>query len=445
MLSGGTVRSDASRHDGGKATGHWLLLCMLALFFTWGLATVLVDIVTPALKSLFSLSFTQATLTQFCFFIAYAIVSLPAGMMVGKIGYMRGLVVGLVVMAAGCLGFAPAARAGSFPLFLITLFVMASGIAILQVAANPLVTQLGPAAQAPSRLTLAQTFNSLGTTIGPLIGAWVILSHTPDVSQIATMSPEQLAAVRETEAMAIQMPFLVIAGGLVLLAILFWTVRAWVQDPDRPGTEGEPESESRGLGLDLLARPRLAFGAMAIFLYVGAEVAIGTLMVSYLEQPRVLGADPATAGKLLSLYWGGALVGRVIGCIGLRYVRAGAALCGCALAAGMLATISGLSGGTLAAGTLIAVGLANAIMFPTIFAMAIDGLGERAAQGAGILCVAIVGGAIVPVITGYLADHIGLSLALGVPVVCYLCIAGYALAHMNPAEQDEVGSTGLLA
>ncbi|KAB1075375.1 sugar MFS transporter [Methylobacterium planeticum] len=398
---------------------------MLALFFTWGLATVLVDIITPKLKSLFALSYAEATLTQFCFFLAYAIVSLPAGLLVARIGYIRGLVLGLVVMALGGLMFTPAARMGVYPLFLLALFVMASGIAVLQVAANPLVTKLGPAAQAPSRLTLAQTFNALGTTVGPAIGAWAILSRGPATPpDPAALSPEALAAARQAEAAVLQAPFLVIAGGLIGLAVLFWCLRSWMRE------EGGARP-AQGLGLDLLARPRLALGALAIFLYVGAEVAIGTLMVSYLEQPRVLAADPATAGHLLSVYWGGALVGRVVGSVVLRYVRAGAALAACALAAGLLATVSAVSDGPLAAWTLLAVGLANAIMFPTIFALAIDGLGERTAQGAGIVCVAIVGGAVVPVVTGLLADRIGLSPALGAPVMCYLCIAGYALANLR--------------
>ena len=411
--------AEAEAGLGGLA---WLFPFMLALFFAWGLATVLVDIVTPKLKSLFALSYTEATLTQFCFFAAYALVSLPAGAMVARIGYMRGLVAGLVVMAAGCLLFAPAARVGLFPMFLLALFVMASGIAVLQVAANPLVTRLGDPAQASSRLTLAQTFNSLGTTVGPIIGAWTILAHS--VTPAGT-DPAALAAARQAEADVVRTPFLVIAAGLCALAILFWFLRRRVPESRAPATG------AGGLGLDLLRQPRLALGSLAIFLYVGAEVAIGTLMVSYLEQPRVLGASPETAGHLLSFYWGGALAGRIVGSFVLRFVRPGAALCACALAAGALATLSGLTAGPLAGWSLIAVGLANAIMFPTIFAMAIEGLGPRTAQGAGIVCVAIVGGAIVPVLTGMLADTLGLAAALAAPVVCYLCIAAYALAHLR--------------
>ncbi len=323
MVAGPRAPADSKAGAGGNG---WLLPFMLALFFAWGLATVLVDIVTPKLKSLFALSYTEATLTQFCFFAAYALISLPAGAMVTRIGSMRGLVVGLVVMAAGCLLFAPAARIGLFPMFLLALFVMASGIAVLQVAANPLVAGLGDPAQASSRLTLAQTFNALGTTVGPVIGAWAILSHTVTPSGTDAAA---LAAARQAEADVVRTPFLVIAAGLLALAVLFWFLRRRVREEDAGESAG-----SGGLGLDLLRRPRLAFGALAIFLYVGAEVAIGTLMVSYLEQPRVLGASPETAGHLLSFYWGGALAGRIVGSFVLRAVRPGAALCAVALAAG---------------------------------------------------------------------------------------------------------------
>lgn len=409
------------------ATGRRLLPIVLALFFTWGLATVLVDIVTPKLKHLFALSYAEATLTQFAFFIAYAVVSLPAGLLVSRIGYMRGLVLGLLVMAGGCILFAPAARVGLFPLFLVALFVMASGIAVLQVAANPLVARLGAPERAPSRLTLAQTFNALGTTIGPAIGAWAILGRdAPAPAEAATASPAALAAARQAEAAVLQGPFLAIAAILLALAILFWTLRGRVRE--------SPAVPASGLGLDLLARPRLALGALALFLYVGAEVSIGTLMVSYLAEPRVLGADPVTAGHLLSAYWGGALAGRIVGSVALRHVRAGAALAACALAASLLVTVSVVSQGSVAAWSLLAVGLANAILFPTIFAMAIEGLGARTAQGSGIVCMAIVGGAVVPVITGSLADHVGLGPALGVPVLCYLCVAVYGLANLRTAR-----------
>jgi FHS family L-fucose permease-like MFS transporter len=402
---------------------------MLALFFTWGLATVLVDIITPKLKSLFALSYAEATLTQFCFFLAYAVISLPAGALIARIGYIRGLVLGLLVMAAGSLMFTPAARIGLYPLFLAALFVMASGIAVLQVAANPLVTSLGAPESAPSRLTLAQTFNSLGTTVGPALGAWAILSRGPKApTDPATLTPQALEAVRLAEAAVLQTPFLVIAGGLAVLAGVFWSLRHWLREEGGPDDAASPRS---GIGLDLLRRPRLAFGALALFLYVGAEVSIGTLMVSYLEQKQVLAASPETAGHLLSVYWGGALIGRMVGSVALRRVRGASALAACALAAGGLATLSALTGGLVSGWSLLAVGLANAILFPTIFAMAIEGLGPRTAQGAGIVCVAIVGGAVVPVITGALADRIGLQAALVAPIACYACIALYGVASLR--------------
>ncbi|GJD36509.1 sugar MFS transporter [Methylobacterium aerolatum] len=438
---GGARTGAATARPHGSAQGSvtetragWLLPLMLALFFTWGLATVLVDIITPKLKSLFALSYAEATLTQFCFFLAYAVISLPAGALVARIGYLRGLVLGLLVMAAGSLMFTPAARIGVYPLFLAALFVMASGIAVLQVAANPLVTGLGAPESAPSRLTLAQTFNSLGTTVGPAVGAWAILSRGPAApADPASLTPQALEAARLAEAAVLQTPFLVIAGGLAVLAGVFWALR------HRMGQEGGPDGAERsgsGIGLDLLRRPRLAFGALAIFLYVGAEVSIGTLMVSYLEQRQVLAASPETAGHLLSFYWGGALVGRIVGSLALRRVRGAAALAACALAAGGLATLSALTGGVVSGWSLLAVGLANAILFPTIFAMAIEGLGPRTAQGAGIVCVAIVGGAVVPVITGALADRVGLQAALAAPIACYACIALYGFVSLRGAKPE---------
>lgn len=435
MVALGGVQADgtAPRTDGAPAAAPtragWLLPLMLALFFTWGLATVLVDIITPKLKSLFALSYAEATLTQFCFFLAYAVISLPAGALIARIGYIRGLVLGLLVMAAGSLMFTPAARIGLYPLFLAALFVMASGIAVLQVAANPLVTGLGTPESAPSRLTLAQTFNSLGTTVGPVLGAWAILSRGPKApADPAALTPQALEAARQAEAAVLQTPFLVIAGGLAVLAGVFWSLRHWLREEGGP--DGAASARS-GIGLDLLRRPRLAFGALALFLYVGAEVSIGTLMVSYLEQKQVLAASPETAGHLLSFYWGGALIGRIVGSVALRRVRGAAALAACALAAGGLATLSALTGGLVSGWSLLAVGLANAILFPTIFAMAIEGLGPRTAQGAGIVCVAIVGGAVVPVLTGALADRIGLQAALVAPIACYACIALYGAVSLR--------------
>lgn len=390
---------------------------VVTLFFAWGFATVLVDTLIPKLKALFALNYAEVMLTQFCFFLAYLVVSLPAGALIARIGYVRGIVAGLVLMALGCVLFSPAATLGIYPGFLLALFVMAGGITTLQVAANPLIAVLGSAKTSHSRLTFAQAFNSLGTTIGPFVGAFFILgggAMAPD----ATATPAALAASRSAEAHMIQGPFLGIAAGLIVLALVFFVLRRARIGPAAQVTPGRKD-------LALLSRPRLVCGALSIFTYVGAEVSIGSLMINYLMLGKTLALDPATAGKLLSLYWGGAMVGRFIGSAVLTRIEAGTVLAACALGAASLATASALSTGMLAAITVLAIGLCNSIMFPTIFTLAIDRLGEDTPRGSGLLCLAIVGGAVIPLVTGYAADRAGLSLALLVPAVCYLWIATY--------------------
>lgn len=388
------------------------------LFFAWGFATVLLDALVPKLKGLFELSYAEAMLIQFSFFLSYFIFSLPAGLVLSRIGYIRGAVVGLVVTAAGCLLFLPAASLSLFPAFLLALFVMAAGITMLQVAANPFIELLGSEKSSHSRLTLAQAFNSLGTTIGPWVGATVILhggvAITPGLSQAA------LAAARQAEAHAVELPFLVIAGAFAVLAAIFW----WLRKTSAPSVAGQ--ANLRAIGA-LLTRPRLVLGAVAIFVYVGAEVSIGSLMTNYLMQPHVLAAAAERAGRLVSLYWGGAMVGRFVGAYVLQRVRPGLVLAVCAVGACSLALLSSLSTGAVAAYTLIAVGLFNSIMFPTIFSLASEQLGPETPNGSGLLCMAIVGGAIVPIVTGAVADHAGLAFALFVPAACYVCIGVYGV------------------
>lgn len=410
-------------------TGHRGMVALVVfLFFIWGFSTVLVDTVIPKLKSLFQLSFAEVMLTQFSFFIAYFLVSVPAGQLIGRIGYIRGIVVGLVVMAAGGLMFAPAASLGLYPGFLVALFVLASGITLLQVAANPLIAVLGDTAKSHSRLTLAQAFNSLGTTVGPFVGAVLILEGMTELPDPSTLTPAALAALRKAEAHAVQLPFLGIAAVLVAVAVVFWLMRHW------KGARQSSEYASNEPAFAFLrANPRLALGVLSIFMYVGAEVSIGSLLVNYLMQSSTLGLAALEAGKLVSFYWGGAMVGRFIGSYVLRVASPGKVLACCALAAASLATVSGLSTGLVAAVTVIAIGLMNSIMFPTIFSLAIEGLGPSTSRGSGLLCQAIVGGAIVPLATGWTADHIGLGLALLVPAVCYVVIASYGWYARNPA------------
>jgi len=407
---------------------------VVMLFFAWGFATVLVDTLIPKLKALFSLDYTEVMLTQFCFFLAYLVVSLPAGALIARIGYLRGIVAGLLLMALGCSFFSPAAMLGVYPGFLLALFVMAAGITTLQVAANPLIAILGDPARSHSRLTFAQAFNSLGTTIGPFVGAFFILgngSAAPDPN----LAPAALAAFRSAEARTIEGPFLVIAGGLVLLALIFFFLRRRKIGAVR---EGVPARSDWALFL----QPRLLFGAVSIFTYVGAEVSIGSLMINYLMLGRTLALDAPTAGKLLSLYWGGAMVGRFVGSFVLTRIEAGTVLAACAIGAASLATISALTSGLVAAAAVLAIGLCNSIMFPTIFTLAIERLGDDTPRGSGLLCLAIVGGAIIPVITGYTADLVGLALALFVPAICYLWIAAYGtLARLGIVDRRALAPT----
>ena len=415
--------------SGRDAAGHRGMVALVVfLFFIWGFSTVLVDTVIPKLKALFQLSFAEVMLTQFSFFIAYFLVSVPAGQLIGRIGYIRGIVVGLCVMATGGLMFAPAAALGLYPGFLAALFVLASGITLLQVAANPLIAVLGDAEKSHSRLTLAQAFNSLGTTIGPWVGAVLILEGMTELPDASTMTPAALAALRKAEAHAVQLPFLGIAAVLVAVAGVFWLMRHW---SGAPGSNEYASSEPTPAFLR--ANPRLALGVLSIFMYVGAEVSIGSLLVNYLMQSSTLGLAAVEAGKLVSFYWGGAMVGRFVGSGVLRVASPGKVLACCALAASMLATVSGLSTGTVAAVTVIAIGLMNSIMFPTIFSLAIEGLGPSTSRGSGLLCQAIVGGAIVPLVTGWTADRVGLGLALLVPAACYVVIASYGWYARRPA------------
>ncbi|MBV9331699.1 MAG: sugar MFS transporter [Alphaproteobacteria bacterium] len=404
-------------HSGMVARARTLTGLVVFLFFAWGFGTVLNDTLFPKLKGLYQLSYAQGMLTQFAFFTSYFVFSIPAGLLLARIGYVRGVVVGLLAMAAGCALFWPAGEIDRFGAFLVPLFVIAGGMTMLQVAANPFIELLGPAATSHSRLTLAQAFNSLATAIGPAVGAVLILrsgvgAHAPG------LSPEAVASLRHDQTHTIALFYLAISAVLAAVALVFFVMR----NAPAPPVPGQARLSG---AFRLIAHPRLGFGAAAIFLYVGAEVSIGSLMTNYLMAPRILGASAEHAGALVSWYWGGAMVGRFIGAALLRRVRPGLLLAFCAIAASALALSSALSSGTLAAATLIGVGLFNSIQFPTIFSLASEGLGEETPNGSGLLCMAIVGGALVPLLAGRIADLSSLRMALAVPVVCYLAIALY--------------------
>jgi FHS family L-fucose permease-like MFS transporter len=415
--AGDAQTGDAPLSSNGGANVASLRVFVFALFFIFGGITSLNDVIIPKLKELFTLSYAQAMLVQSAFFAAYFIVSLPAAAIVRRIGYMRTAVVGLLTMTAGCLLFIPAASSSLFGAFLLALFVLAAGITIVQVVANPLISMLGQPQTAPSRLTFAQAFNSLGTTVFPYVGAILILGSLAKVDQ-STLSSIQLAAYRAAESQVVVHTYIGLAIALAVVAAMVWANRKKLVEHTSP--------DSGILGaFSLLRQPRFAFGALCIFLYVGAEVAVGSLIVNYLMQFDVLGLGAEAAGKHVPLYWGGAMVGRFLGAYVLRICSPGKVLAVAGGLAALLLLVSSTSTGAVAGWSLLAIGLVNSIMFPTIFTLASEGLGERAAEGSGLICVAIVGGAIVPLITGFTADMTSLRMSLAVPAICYLLILAF--------------------
>jgi FHS family L-fucose permease-like MFS transporter len=401
-----------------------LRLFVFALFFIFGGITSLNDVVIPKLKGLFTLKYSEVMLVQSAFFAAYFVISMPAAAIVRRVGYMRTATIGLLLMTAGCLLFVPASSSGRFVTFLAALFVLAAGITIVQVVANPLISMLGPAATAHSRLTFAQAFNSLGTTIFPYVGSILILGSLAKLDP-ARLAEPALAAFRTQETHVIVRTYLGLAVALLLVAALVWVRRNRL-------VEAAVEEVSIRHPFDLLRQRRFGFGALCIFLYVGAEVAIGSLIVNYLMQTNVLGLAQEDAGKHVPFYWGGAMVGRFIGAYLLRVFSPGKVLASAAGAVIALLFISATTMGALSGWALLAIGLFNSIMFPTIFSLACEGLGPRAAEGSGIICVAIVGGAVVPLITGHAADLGGLKAALLVPATCYAGILSFGLYARRP-------------
>lgn len=403
-----------------------LRLFVFALFFIFGGITSLNDVVIPKLKGLFTLSYGEVMLVQSAFFAAYFIVSLPAAAIVRRVGYMKTAVIGLLLMTAGCLLFVPASSSSLFVTFLAALFVLAAGITVVQVVANPLISMLGAPATAHSRLTFAQAFNSLGTTIFPYAGSILILGS------LAKVDPSRLAgaaldAFRTQETHVIVRTYLGLASVLVLAAALVWLRRNRL-------VEAAVEDTTIRHPLDLLRQRRFGLGALCIFLYVGAEVAIGSMLVNYLMQANVWGMGAEGAGKHVSFYWGGAMVGRFIGAYLLRIFSPGKVLAAVAAAVITLLLISANAAGAVSGWALLAIGLFNSIMFPTIFSLACEGLGARAAEGSGIICVAIVGGAIVPLITGHAADLLGLKAALTIPAICYAGILSFGVYARRPRQ-----------
>ena len=405
------------------------LAVVTSLFFMWGFLTCLNDILVPHLKSIFDLNYSQAMLIQFVFFSAYFLFSIPWSRFVNRIGYHWTMVVGLIAMSCGAFLFLPAASAASYGLFLTALLILAVGITGLQVAANPYVDLLGKPETASSRLDLTQAFNSLGTAIAPKIGGILILSAAPLAStQLAQLAPQALQAYRVQQAASVRLPYAVIGAALVLLAISIGTSKL-------PQIEVATTRIGENVDDSIWKHPSLLFGAIGIFAYVGAEVSIGSFLVNYFGLPEIASLPAKTAAGYVSFYWGGAMIGRFAGALLLRRFKPTSLLVLCTTAAAALVMTSMILGGHAAMWSILAVGLFNSIMFPTIFTLGVAELGPLTGSGSGILNMAIVGGAILPLIQGAIADHFGLQHAFFVPVVCYLYILFYGLSGSKPNSE----------
>ena len=387
---------------------------MTSVFFMWGFITCLNDILIPHLKGSFDLSYTQAMLVQFCFFGAYFICSIPAGRVLHRVGYKRGVIIGLCIAGLGALMFYPAAEYQTYGIFLAALFVLASGITLLQVAANPYVVALGPAATGPSRLNLAQAFNSLGTTVAPIIGGALIFGGMEAASSAA-------------DAESVKLPYVGLAVALVAIAAILSVIKM-------PSLRDDSEDQTAAKLSEALKQPHLFYGVLAIFLYVGGEVAIGSFLVSFLGEPDVAGLAESSAANYVALYWGGAMVGRFIGSVLMTRIRPGLLLTVHAGLAVLLVATAASASGVLAMYSILAVGLCNSIMFPTIFSLSLQGLGRLTSAGSAALCLAIVGGALVPLLQGVVADAISLRAGFVVPVICYLYIGWYGMRGSQAAQ-----------
>jgi len=400
------------------------LAVVTVIFFMWGFLTCLNDILIPHLKSTFQLGYAQAMLVQFTFFGAYFLMALPAGRLVALLGYKKGIVAGLAIAGLGALGFWPAAALHLYPAFLAALFVLATGITVLQVAANPYVALLGPERTSSSRLTLAQALNSFGTFLAPWFGGMLILSSvvkSPD--ELAALPAAEQLAYQTQQAQAVQGPYLGLAVVLVLLAVFVWLFRL----PALRSATDRDDHASHGFA-EVLRHPHVLFGVIGIFCYVGAEVSIGSFMVNYLSMPEIGRMSEQEAAKYVSYYWLGAMIGRFIGSALTAAFppRRLLALFGAINALLVLATM--ITRGDLAMYSIIATGLFNSIMFPTIFALGIERLGPMTSKASSLLIMAIVGGAIVPYVQGVFADHIGLQHAFFLPLLCYLYVVFYGLS-----------------
>ncbi|MBD9378062.1 L-fucose:H+ symporter permease [Pseudoxanthomonas sp. PXM04] len=412
------------------------LAVVTTIFFMWGFLTCLNDILIPHLKAVFELNYARAMLVQFTFFGAYFLMSLPAGRLVAHLGYKKGIVAGLVIAGIGALGFWPAAELRIYEAFLGALFVLATGITVLQVAANPYVALLGPEQTSSSRLTLAQALNSLGTAIAPIFGGLLILSNTvKSADQIAALPEAEQLAYRVQEAQAVQGPYLGLGIALFLLAVFVFLFRL----PALTESTEQADPVKHTLG-EALRHRHVLFGVLGIFFYVGAEVAIGSFLVNYLSMPNIGGFTEQEATNYVAAYWTMAMIGRFVGsAIMVKFSPRKLLAIFAAVNVALLA-LTMLAEGPVAVYSVVATGLFNSIMFPTIFALGIERLGPLTGKASSLLIMAIVGGAIIPYLQGVLADNIGLHHAFILPLLCYGYIIFYGLSGSRPDASAAKGA-----
>jgi FHS family L-fucose permease-like MFS transporter len=422
------VQASTSAPKSSESYGSALAV-VTTLFFMWGFLTCLNDILVPHLKSIFELNYTRVMLIQFAFFGAYFLFSIPSAKLIDGIGYQRAMVAGLLIMGTGAFLFVPAASVPSYPLFLLALIVLAAGITCLQVAANPYVTVLGKPETASSRLNWTQAFNSLGTFLAPFFGSLFILSAAPKtIAEVHALAPDALRAYRLQEAATVKIPYVGLGIALLLLAVAIGSFKL-------PTIEQAQHRIGEKVNDSVWRHRNLVLGAIAIFVYVGAEVSIGSFLVNYFNQPDIGGLPENVAARFVAFYWGGAMVGRFIGSGVLQKLSTRGLLGLCAVCACALVAISMLTSGHVAMWSIIAVGLFNSIMFPSIFTLGVAELGPLTGDGSGIMIMAIVGGAIIPVAQGAIADRVGIHHAFFLPVLCYLYILFFALEGAKPNSE----------
>ena len=423
----GSTSSSVSQNGSPSSAGP--LAVVTTLFFMWGFLTCLNDILVPHLKPIFDLNYTRVMLIQFAFFGAYFLFSIPSAWIIDWIGYQRSMVAGLLTMGVGAFLFVPAASVPSYPLFLFALIVLAAGITCLQVAANPYVTVLGKPETASSRLNLTQAFNSLGTFLAPFFGSLFILSAAPKtIEDIRALAPDALQAYRLHEAATVKTPYVGLGIALVVLAVAIGSFKL-------PKIEHAQHKVGEKVNDSIWRHPNLIFGAISIFVYVGAEVSIGSFLVNYFSQPDIGAMTEKAAASFVAFYWGGAMVGRFIGSGLLQKMSTGRLLAICSVCAAALVAISMLSTGHTAMYSIILVGFFNSIMFPSIFTLGVAELGPLTGDGSGVMIMAIVGGALIPVAQGAIADRIGIHHAFFLPVICYLYILFFALSGSKPNSE----------